>query len=201
MIYLSIKFAPKLLRMRKLGFIAAVVFLAACSNAEQKADNAAEEPIEEEVEAVVQNATYGAEIDGSSAKPSSGLLAELQASEIDSIQTTVVGTIEKVCQVKGCWMTMKVSDDESMHVSFKDYGFFVPKDIDGKECVISGYAHIETMSVEELRHYAEDEGKSEEEIAQITEPETSLSFVADGVIVKDYAVAEAAETTEAAMKE
>ena len=81
--------------MRKLGFIAAVVFLAAGSNAEQKADNAAEEPIEEEVESVVQNATYGAEIDGSSAKPASGLLAELQASEIDSIQTTVVGTIEK----------------------------------------------------------------------------------------------------------
>ena len=85
-------------------------------------------------------------------------------------------------------MSMRVNEEQFMHVSFKDYGFFVPKDIDGKETIIDGYAYIETMSVDDLRHYAEDEGKSAEEIEAITEPETNLSFVADGVIVKDYAV-------------
>ena len=40
-------------------------------------------------------------------------------------------------------------------------------------------------SVEDLRHYAEDEGKSEEEIMAITEPVEELKFMATGVeIVK-----------------
>ena len=86
---------------------------------------------------------------------------------------------------------MQVSDEQNMHVSFKDYGYFVPKDIDGKESIIEGYAYMETMSVDDLKHYAEDAGKSQEEIDAITEPETKLSFVADGVIVKDYEVASA----------
>ncbi len=40
------------------------------------------------------------------------------------------------------------------------------------------------MSVEDQRHYAEDAGKGEDEIAAITEVETTLSFEADGVLVK-----------------
>jgi len=54
--------------------------------------------------------------------------------------------------------------------------------------VIEGTVYMETTSVDDLKHFAEDEGLSEDEIAAITEPETSLTFVADGVIVKDYKV-------------
>jgi hypothetical protein len=43
---------------------------------------------------------------------------------------------------------------------------------------------MKTTSVAELQHYAEDAGKSKEEIAKITEPKLELTFVADGVIVK-----------------
>jgi len=85
-------------------------------------------------------------------------------------------------------MTMGYGEGESMHVSFRDYGFFVPKNIDGKDAVIDGTLYMETTSVEDLKHFAEDEGLSEDEIAMITEPETRLTFVADGVIVKDYTV-------------
>ena len=46
-----------------------------------------------------------------------------------------------------------------------------------------GFAHKEVLSVEMLRHYAEDGGKSKEEIMKITEPETRLSFEADGVLI------------------
>jgi hypothetical protein len=51
---------------------------------------------------------------------------------------------------------------------------------------MNGIAYREVVSVEMLRHYAEDAGKSKEEIMKITEPETKLSFEADGVII--YAV-------------
>jgi hypothetical protein len=43
----------------------------------------------------------------------------------------------------------------------------------------------DTLSVEMLRHYAEDGGATPEEIEEITEPEYSLSFVADGVVIRE----------------
>ena len=81
-------------------------------------------------------------------------------------------------------MNVKTGDGQVMRVSFKDYGFFIPKDIVGKTVVMEGTAETTTTPVSELRHYAQDAGKSKEEIEKITEPEKALTFVADGVIVK-----------------
>jgi hypothetical protein len=102
----------------------------------------------------------------------------------DSLEVKLSGTINECCQTKGCWMTMDMGNGEEMMVRFKDYGFFVPKDAGGKECIIEGVAKVEEISVEELRHYAEDAGKTEEEIAAITEPERKMSFTASGVIIQ-----------------
>jgi hypothetical protein len=98
-------------------------------------------------------------------------------------EAKVSGVVESVCQVKGCWMKVKMADGQSMRVTFKDYGFFMPKDIAGKTVVFEGTAKTKTTSVDELRHYAEDAGKSKEEIAKITEPKTELTFEANGVLV------------------
>src|SRR6056297_538555 len=94
----------------------------------------------------------------------------------------VRGTVTSVCQAKGCWMTI-AEDDKEMFVKFKDYGFFMPKDIDGREVIMEGTAYREVVSVDELRHLTEDAGKSEEEIAKITEPKEELQFLAHGVIL------------------
>jgi hypothetical protein len=99
----------------------------------------------------------------------------------------VEGKVAKVCQNKGCWMTI-VSNDaaaEVLMVKFKDYGFFMPMDLSGKKVVMHGNAYIEKTSVDELRHYAEDEGLSEEEVAKITEPKKEYKFLADGVVILD----------------
>lgn len=101
-----------------------------------------------------------------------------------TMNAKVTGTVESVCQAKGCWMKVKMDNGETMRVTFRDYGFFVPKDIAGKTVVVEGKAEKKTTPVAELRHYAEDAGKSEEEIAKITDPKHELAFVADGVIVK-----------------
>ena len=103
----------------------------------------------------------------------------------DSLEVKVVGTVESVCQMKGCWMTI-ISQKEgnpSMMVKFKDYGFFVPMDISGKKVVMNGYAYKEVTPVDELRHYAEDAGKSKEEIDAIKEPKKEFKFMASGVIL------------------
>lgn len=177
--------------MKKIIYLSIALAVSACqSNTEEPAQEPA-------VEAAAPTVAYfGDQITEEGTVDVASVPAQLAG--VDSLRLKVVGTIEKVCQVKGCWMTMRVSDDQNMHVSFKDYGFFVPKDIDGKEVVIEGYAYIETMDVATLKHLAEDEGKSQAEIDAISEAEVSLSFVADGVIVKDYQVAEGASNEPAA---
>ncbi len=125
---------------------------------------------------------FGKKINEKSAIEASQLPAKMGDKE--SMDTKVTGTVESVCQAKGCWMKVKMDNGETMRVTFKDYGFFVPKDIAGKTVVVEGVAQKKTTPVSELRHYAEDAGKSKAEIAAITDPKNELAFVADGVIVK-----------------
>ncbi len=111
-----------------------------------------------------------------------------QIAEKDSLVDIVVkGKVDGVCQVKGCWMNIVSSNDslaESMFVKFHDYGFFMPLDLTG-DVIMKGKAYYEETTVDELRHYAEDEGKSEEEIAAIVEPIKELKFMATGVQIAE----------------
>ncbi len=102
----------------------------------------------------------------------------------DSINSKMIAKVSKVCQAKGCWMTLDMGNNEEVMVKFKDYGFFVPKDISGKEVIINGKAFVEEMSVDEQRHYAEDAGKNSEYIAGITEVKRTYAFEADGVLLR-----------------
>jgi len=126
--------------------------------------------------------TYGAKIDEKGAVSVKELVTKMEGK--DEMPAKVEGTVKSVCQAKGCWMTLDKGDGTTMRVTFKDYGFFVPKDISGKTVVLNGKAYVNTTTVAELQHYAEDAGKSKEDIARITEPEKALAFEADGVIVK-----------------
>lgn len=111
---------------------------------------------------------------------------EKAAAASDSIETKVIAEIMESCGKKGCWMNVKMADGSPMMVRFRDYGFFVPKQgLEGKEVVMQGRARKEVTDVNMLRHYAEDAGKSKEEIAAITGPRTSWNFVADGVLIKE----------------
>ncbi|QIE60568.1 DUF4920 domain-containing protein [Rasiella rasia] len=102
----------------------------------------------------------------------------------DTVDVKFAAEVKSVCQSKGCWMRLDVGEEEAM-IKFKDYGFFMPKDIAGDEVIVRGVAFIDEMSVEDQRHFAEDAGKSKEEIALITEPKRTLSFTADGVLIAE----------------
>ena len=125
---------------------------------------------------------------GVSKPESSVAFAEVvkQLETADSLNVVMKAKVSEVCQAKGCWMNLVdpvATSDESLFVKFKDYAFFVPKDIAGREVLIEGVAFNDETSVDELRHYAEDAGKSEEEIAKITEPVTEKKFMATGVLL------------------
>ena len=102
-----------------------------------------------------------------------------------SSKVKIEGEILSSCPMKGCWMKISVEKDTVL-VRFKDYGFFVPKNgIEGKSTIINGKLSVDTLSIAQLQHYAEDAGKSKEEIALINKPEITISFLADGVLIKE----------------
>ena len=126
---------------------------------------------------------YGNKITSDSLTEYADLVDQVDLS--GQVSTKIEGTIIETCAKKGCWMKVK-ADDDTLIVRFKDYGFFVPKEgADGKTVIINGEAFYDTLSVDLLRHYAEDAGESAEESLRITEPEFVLSFTADGVIIQE----------------
>ena len=102
----------------------------------------------------------------------------------DTIAVKFKSKITSVCKKKGCWMKMDLADKKESFVRFKDYGFFVPLNADNSEAIVSGRAYIDEISVDELKHYAKDGGKSQEEIDKITSPKITYAFQADGVLIQ-----------------
>jgi hypothetical protein len=135
--------------------------------------------------ATAQDATFGAKITEAGAKDSKELTTLMKGKE--SLTVKLKGKIIQTCKKKGCWMEMDLGNGKKVRVTFKDYEFFVPKDesAHGKDAVIEGVAKKTTTDVKTLRHYAQDAGKTKEEIEKITEPKEELTFEATGVIIKD----------------
>jgi|APTNR8051073442_1049403.scaffolds.fasta_scaffold00949_6 hypothetical protein len=157
-----------------MSILAIMGFIAACSNQPEAQK-------EESVQVIGQ--PFGDTITAEGAIGYEAMLTQM--GDKDSIEVKVMGEVESVCQKKGCWMNIVSADPEKaqMFVQFEDYGFFMPKNIKGRKVIMQGYAYKSVTPVEELRHYAEDEGKSKEEIEAITEPLEELKFMASGVLL------------------
>ena len=128
-----------------------------------------------------KGAVYGSAINDKDAISVAELEKKLQSEK--QFTGKVKGKVVSVCQEKGCWMKIEKEDGQNIMIRFKDYKFFVPKNIDGKEVVLDGTAEKTTTSVKMLKHYAEDAGKSEKEVAEITAPKNEIIFTAFGVVV------------------
>lgn len=102
----------------------------------------------------------------------------------DTLAVQFKSKIKDVCKKKGCWMSMDLANEKESFVRFKDYGFFVPLNADNSNAIVTGRAYLDVITVDELKHYAKDGGKSEEEIAKITEPKITYAFQADGVLIE-----------------
>ena len=159
-----------------------ILVLASCQSSQTESDKVGDTATEQQEEEAMNASYFGEKISFEAVQPLNALYEQVGE---DSLEIKIKGTVQDVCQAKGCWMNVVSTNksDEPIMVRFKDYGFFVPKDIAGQEVVIRGKAFKKVTTVEELRHYAEDAGKSKEEIMAITEPEATLGFLADGVIV------------------
>ena len=168
---------------RMLFVVLATTLLIACNSTAKQGSNTEAEKTA--LPAELKGQTFGEPFPVEGGIASSEMVEKMQSQ--DSMELVVQGTVQEVCQAKGCWMVVasEDSDAEPVMVRFKDYGFFVPKDIAGRKVIMEGWAFREVTSVDELRHYAEDAGKSQEEIEAIKEPKDELKFLASGVFVMD----------------
>lgn len=132
----------------------------------------------------VEYASFGDKIVADKALSQADMLKKYSALKPgDTVNIKFRSTIKDVCQKKGCWMSLELPNGKESFVKFKDYGFFVPLNAAKSEAVVNGKAFVSEISVAQLKHYAKDGGKSEAEIAKITEPRRTYGFLADGVLI------------------
>lgn len=98
------------------------------------------------------------------------------------LEGKIIGIVKEVCQKEGCWIKVE-SPNGNLMVKMKDHKFAVPVILNGKKVVIDGVGTLTTTSVKQLKHYAEDAGKSKEEIAKITEAKKEIVIQAAGILV------------------
>ncbi|MDP5106802.1 MAG: DUF4920 domain-containing protein [Polaribacter sp.] len=165
--------------MIKFCAIALLVF-ASC-----KKVNSEKETTQEEQQEIVAFDSFGDKITNEAAIPAGQMLAKYNNLKVgDTLNIKFASTIKEVCSKKGCWMKLPLNGTEEAMITFKDYGFFMPLDAKDNEVIVAGKAFIKETTVAELQHYAEDAGKSKEEIAQITAPKREYAFEANGVLMK-----------------
>ena len=95
----------------------------------------------------------------------------------------VTGKVVEVCQAMGCWVKLQKTDGSTILVKAKDHGFTMPKDIVGKNVIVDGEANATEISEKMRKHYAQDAGKSKDEIEKIKGSSKELTISANGVKV------------------
>jgi hypothetical protein len=155
--------------------LAAALSFSACSQKQSSEE-------EQKKEASAEGKFFGEKITADNAVSLPDFMKTL--GDKDSVQVKISADIQECCQKKGCWMKVDKGDGSSMRVSFKDYAFFVPTNSAGKKAIMDGIAYYQVTSVDELKHYAHDAGKSKAEIDSIKEPKKELVFEAKGVIIQ-----------------
>jgi len=158
--------------MNKLIFASIALLVALTSYAQPPAGNAEKGDF------------YGAKVKAKGAIPLVEVVSQLEK-ESSMPEAKISAKIVDVCPNKGCWLKLELPDGKQATVKMKDYGFFVPLAAKGKTVVIDGQASIKTVSVNELRHFAEDAKKSKAEIEAITQPKKEVNILAKGIVVVD----------------
>ena len=170
-----------------------IALLALTIGACKDSGNQLENQQNKEAEVTQDYVSFGAEISADEVLDASAMMAlYADLKEGDTLAAKFQAQVNSVCKMKGCWMRLAVGDQEAF-VKFKDYGFFVPKYLSEVEVIVSGKAYVSKTSVEDLKHFAQDAGKTQEEIDAITEPELSFDFMPDGVLVPASAIVEESE--------
>ena len=122
-----------------------------------------------------QSETFGAKLNNSLPKLSMQDLVNDSPSLLAK-PFQVEARIAKVCQKKGCFFIAQ-QDQYILRVSFRDYGFFIPTDSNGKTVTLTGELVQKQLSSEQVAHFKAD---LKSDSAMLT-PGVVYEIVADSV--------------------
>ena len=162
-----------------LVFAASTIFLASCKNTttnDKKSDK--------DSTTTITN-FFGKQFENTNAIAASEVVVQINSGK--PFKGVMEGRIMDVCQAKGCWANLELPAGQTIKVLFRDANgdeFSIDKTSTGKMIDVNGVGYMDTTSVEMLKHYAEDDGASKEEIAKIKSPEIKPVFTASGAFIK-----------------
>jgi hypothetical protein len=115
--------------------------------------------LSEPVEVTATHETFGAAMP---AAVDSVALSALVANYQDYADSSVVveARVAKVCQKKGCFFIAR-DGATTVRVSFKDYSFFVPTDISGREVTLAGELRQVELTKKQAEHLEADLGAAD----------------------------------------
>ena len=90
----------------------------------------------------------------------------------------ITARVSEVCQKKGCFFIAQ-DGATTVRVSFKDYSFFVPTDISGRDVTLVGKLRQVELTEEQAAHLEEDMGSNGVDVA----PGPQFEIVASAVRV------------------
>ncbi len=110
--------------------------------------------LSEPVRITAEFETYGAPLPEGLPRIDLGKLIDGNGRHLDS-DVIVVARVAQVCRKKGCFFVAQ-DGPYVVRVSFLDYGFFVPTDIDGRTVTLAGKLQQRELSAQQAEHYGED---------------------------------------------
>ena len=155
-------------------FAASTFFFASCNN--QKATDK---------DSIGNQNIFGKTFENTAATPVNEVFAQIKTGK--EFHGVMEGRITAVCQESGCWADLELAGGQHLKIKFRDANgeeFSINKDTKDKMMDVHGVGYMDTVTVEMLRHYAEDDKATKAEIEAIKNPEITPSFTADGAVIK-----------------
>ena len=133
--------------------------------------------LSEPVEVTDTHETFGAAMPASADPVPLATLIEHHEDYIEK-SVAIEARVSEVCQKKGCFIIAK-DGATTVRVSFKDYGFFVPTDISGRNVTLIGTLIQVELTDEQAAHLEQDLGSADAKVA----PGSQFEIVASAVRV------------------
>jgi hypothetical protein len=159
---------------------ATFTFAQDCSNTGSKTASGSDDPVGKKVDGGM---LYGASFD-----PTIQVItyADLVKGMNESNGKTVAvkGTVREVCQAMGCWMTL--NENGTITRVKTGHEFLLPKDIAGREAMVTGKFVISEISEDDAKHY-NDESPNPKKSEDIVGPQKAYEIEATGIVILDAA--------------
>ncbi len=158
--------------MKSLYFLLFAGIFAAC-------DPTAKTPLHkpEKIKGIV----YGDSVENTNIKDIETLASLMEGTK--GLTIKVKGKVKNVAKNPGNWLMLELKNGKQVKVVFKENLIIVPQNIMGKDIIADGYVKHESLTIEEQRNFALENGLTKVNIDTITSVKDQLVMEAKGLVI------------------